>query len=53
MNHEYSKRVKELPYKIKLDNIYFKNVENDKKMSLEEVKAGIITAEEYKTLYDL
>jgi hypothetical protein len=39
MNDEYNKFNKELPYRIKLDTIYFKNVENNKKMSLEEVKA--------------
>lgn len=53
MNQEYNKYVWELPYKIKLDNILFTNVELDKKMSLEELKAWVITAEEYKELYDL
>ncbi len=53
MNQEFSKYRRELPYRIKLDNILFKNIESDKKMSLEELKAGVITPEEYKTLYDI
>jgi hypothetical protein len=38
MNSVYGKYVKELPYKIKLNTIFFKNTEIDKKTALEEVK---------------
>lgn len=53
MNAEYAQFMWELPYKIKLDTIYFKNIENDKKTALEEVKAGIITADDYKSLFNM
>lgn len=53
MQQEYEKFIWPLPYKIKLDTIYFENKELDKKMALEEVKLWILTPDEYKSLFDV
>lgn len=53
MNLEYTRYMWEIPYRIKLDTIYFKNTENDKKLALEEVKANILSVDEYKSLFNM
>lgn len=53
MNEEFNKYIKPLGYRIKLDTIYFKNTEKDKEIALQEVKAWVMSVDEYKSLFNM
>lgn len=53
MNKQYTKYFGEIPYRIRLDTILFKNTNLDKEMSLKELEKWIINKTQYKELYNL
>lgn len=53
MNKEYRKFIWDSPYKIKLKSILFENKEKEKEIAMMEVEKGIMTVEEYKSLFNM